>query len=799
MTKNSTTMAQGLQAMRILNKLSPDSRLYMAVKSVENIGKEIKQKYNLDEDIEIDGDLLGEYKEALDSGDKTAIREAWGNIEQNIADQIPPNWSDKVNAWRYLSMLGNPRTHIRNIVGNAGFAPVILIKNAIATGIESGVNALGGNIERTKAAINPASATDRALIATAWADYANASEAIMSGGKYNDLPNTIGDRRTIFKFKPLEATRKFNSNALNVEDKWFSQPAYSFALASYLKANGISAQDYSNGTMSEADMTKAQEYAIKEAQKATYRDTNAFSKAVAKLRVKPVSEDATRIEKALNKAGNILVEGIVPFKKTPANILARAVEYSPVGLTAELTTGIRDVRNGTKTAAEFIDGVSAGLTGSGLLALGIYLASQGLLSGGGSGDDKQDEFNKLQGGQDYALNLGDKTVTLDWLAPEALPLFVGVEVWNNMLNSNEKLSLWDGLSALGNISEPMLEMSMLSGIQDVIDSVTYSDRKVLGVAAQSATSYLSQFVPTLFGQIERTFAEDTRQSTFVDRNSETPTSIQTFLGKLANKTPGEYQQMDYIDAWGRTQSTGNMAQRAVNNFLNPAYVSDKRTGEVETELQRLYDAGFDSVLPSRTGTDTKVSGEYLTKEQYTKYATTKGQKSLALVEQFMRSSAYKGMSDAAKADAIDDIYTYANDEAKLAVDKNADVPSWHKEAKDSGNVAKYISERSEVSAASDGKTGLAGLAAAADNGASEEALVANMSDAQKERYATAKAGGASVGGFADAYNYYKNVAKGDNKKIDVINYINGLDESKDGKEALFRACYPNAKETVKWS
>lgn len=792
MTQNSTTMAQALQAMRILNKLSPDARLYMAVKSAKNIAAEIKQKYNLDNDIEIDPDLLGEYKEALDSGDKNAIREAWGNVEQNIADQIPSNWKDKLNAWRYLSMLGNPRTHVRNIVGNAGFAPVIAIKNVIATGIESGVEKLGGNIDRTKALLNPANAADRALIATAWADYANASEAIMSGGKYNDLPNTIEDRRQIFGFKPVEAVRKFNSNALNVEDKWFSQPAYANALASYLKANGITANEYAEGTLSEEAMAKAQAYAVKEAQKATYRDTNMFSQAVSKFRVKPAKEDALKIVKVVNRGANALVEGLLPFKKTPANILMRAVEYSPLGLGAEIATGLSDVKAGKKTAAEFIDGIASGLTGTGLLALGIYLASQGLLSGGVSGDDKQDEFNKLQGGQDYALSVGDKTVTLDWLAPEALPVFVGVEVWNNALSNDSNASLWDLIKSLGNISEPMLEMSMLQGIQDVIDSVTYSDSKFWGGMVQTATSYISQFVPTLFGQIERTFGEDTRQTTFVDKSSETPGDIQRFLGKLLNKTPGEYQQMDYIDAWGRTQSTGTMLNRALNNFVNPAYISDKNATDVEAELQRLYDkgAGFENVLPSRVSQSTAIEGNMLTQEQFQKFSTEKGQTSYSVLDKLISSSIYRSLSDSAKAAAIKDAYEYANDKAKRSVKSTADVSSWYEKAKESGNPAQYIVARAVLNQALGGETAsYEKTVAALDKGLSEEAAYASFNSEQAAKFDSISDTGVSATDYIYAKNYYSNVAKGENKKDDVAAYIQSLPESKEAKLALYQACY----------
>lgn len=74
------------------------------------------------------------------------------------------------------------------------------------------------------------------------------------------------------------------------------------------------------------------------------------------------------------------------------------------------------------TGAEAIDHIASGLTGSGLMALGAYLFAQGIVTSGGGDDEGQDAINDLTGVQNYALNLpGGGNVTLDWLAPEALP------------------------------------------------------------------------------------------------------------------------------------------------------------------------------------------------------------------------------------------------------------------------------------------------------------------------------------------------------------------------------------------
>lgn len=680
---------QALQAVRILNKLSPEGRLYVAAKAVDRINGEVKKRYgDKAPDISVDEGLYADYCDALKSGDEAKIKSTWEAIQQNIADQITSSWVDKLNAWRYLAMLGNPRTHIRNILGNAFFSIPVMTKNVVSTGIEAGVDKLSKNgIQRTKAVLNPlTNKQDRALLATAMADYANASEQILAGGKYDDIFSGVSDKQTIFRFKPLEAVRKFNSKALDREDVWFAKPHYATALAGYLKANGISAVEFTNGSMSEAAMDEARNYAVKEAQKATFRDINKFSKMVSKL------------GKSDSKVVNAAVNAVLPFKKTPANILVRGVEYSPAGL----VKGLIDIRNiktpnkpkGTKTAAEVIDEIATGLTGTGLVALGALLSRLEVLTGGGGDDDKENKFQSLQGKQNYALVLPDgTTVTLDWLAPEVLPVFVGVEL-HNFLSGNG--NSWENiLAAISTIPQPMLDMSMLQSVNDLIDNASYAKKGkgIYKIIAGMASSLLSQFVPTVLGQIERT-TETERQQTFIDRSDGAPSSaVQLFWARLNDKNPlYDYNKIPYIDAWGRTQETGTFAERFANNFFNPAYVKEASGTPIDSELERLYKLGKTSVYPTKPDTDVKIKDKYLSAEEYVEYAKKRGSVSLETVRELINSSAYKNMRDADKAAAIKAAYDYADDLAKQYVRPRAEIPSWVEKATASGNPSQYIAD-----------------------------------------------------------------------------------------------------------
>ena len=604
--------------------------------------------------IVIDESLADAYLSAQTEADRKA---AYDQIVQSIADQIPPTFADKWNAWRYMSMLANPRTHIRNIVGNLGFQPVRLAKDEIAALIEGSLSLAGVKMDRTKSFVAAPE-----LYQAAWKDFSNVADSL-SGSKYGDVSSEINDRRRIFKAKPLERVRTGNSNLLELEDVVFKRVTYADALAKFLQANGATAQQLSSGQIDTNLLERARAYAGQQALKATYQDRNDFSDVISTR-----FRGRNRVERGLNAA----IDAVLPFRRTPANILVRGLEYSPAGLAKSLTVDLAKVKQGKMTAAEAIDNVAAGLTGTGLMALGAYLFMNGMVTGGG-GDETQDALDDLTGKQNYALNLpGGGSITLDWLAPEALPFFMGVRLAESL---GEDGITGDGmLSVLGAVAEPMLQMSMLQSLNDLIDSVSYVDSagKIPAIAGSALVSYFSQGVPTLFGQIERSF-EDKRMTTYTDKGSKIPTDVQYALGRASARIPGwDFQQIPYIDAWGREEESGARPLRIFNNFLNPSYTSTENVTPVDAEAQRLYDALGESariVVPKRAEKSITVDGEtvYLDADQYVEYAKKKGQTAYDVLSAIIQTDAYQNMSDADKVSVFEDVYQYANDIGKMAV------------------------------------------------------------------------------------------------------------------------------------
>lgn len=693
-----TVSGRALQAFKLIQKMTPSGQLYSVQRSVKSLQKELVDKYGEKAPKLVIED--GVAQAVLDAKTQDERNAAMQEIYKSIGKQMPSTFADKWNAWRYLAMLGNVRTHVRNVIGNATFAPAVLAKDTIAAGIEAVVSkASGVKIDRTKSAVGVSKA-DRSLLKATFAYSANMKDALQGAGKYSDLANAnkyIEEGRQIFKTKWLEKARRGNAALMDAEDMMFSRPHFAYAMAQYCKANGITEAEIVSGSKK---VDKAVEYAVQEALKATYRDTTALSDILSRK----LNEDGKngKVAKAVNAAKS----GILPFTKTPANLLSRAFDYSPAGIIKGVAQAVNAVTKGEATAAQAIDSLASGLTGTGVMALGAYLAAQGLVRGAEDDDEKQAAFDELVGHQPYSMELPNgKSVTLDWLAPMSLPFFVGVNYYEAMQREAGDSSMDALMSSIYGVADPLLELSCLQSLNDLIDAVGYSDEAgLMSVAADVALSYVMQALPTVFGQGER-ITENVRMTTYTDKNEWLSSDAQYALGKASQRFPiWDYGQIPYIDAWGRTEDSGNLAQRVWENALSPAYHSKVEVDPLEQEVQRIYDATGENVLPERPEKYFTVDGERidLTAEQYTEYAATRGNKLYDLMQKVIESSAYKSASDSGKAEMLVDAKDYATKTAKAAV-SNYELDGWVAKAKNTGIAPeKYIAVLAQLDKVNDG-------------------------------------------------------------------------------------------------
>lgn len=419
--------------------------------------------------------------------------------------------------------------------------------------------------------------------------------------------------------------------------------------------NFLTARGWDVNNLTEAQLNEARQHAIQDAKIATFQDASALADALSQLEKK-------------NKATEVIIGSLVPFKRTPINVAKRSFELSPVGLLKAITYDAVQVHKGNMDATKMIDHIGQGLTGSSVAALGVFLAAQGIFSAGASDDDKEANFDAGMGQQEYAINLFGKSYTIDWAAPAVVPLAMGGELYNALQEKYEddETAFNQAIATVSRMFEPLLNMTMLSGIGSTISSAAYNKSNALfGIGSNIATNFGGQFVPTLFGQVART-VDNTRRTTYADKNSAVPSSLQKFLQRQANKIPGLSQnQPAYTDVWGREQKNGpdNVFARAAYNFFSPGYLADAKGTQAEKALKELYQAtGDNSVLPSKPQkyyTADDGTKKFLSASDYSKLTSESGKISLDAIDKLTKSEAYKNMSNDEKIEAVADIYKYA--------------------------------------------------------------------------------------------------------------------------------------------
>ena len=618
-----------------------------------------------------------------------------------MASATKAGFMDKVNAWRYFAMLGNTRTHARNIIGNEAMGLVTGAKDVTATLIEHAV--IRDKNDRTKAVLLPTKA-DNELLSAAY-KYANESRyrQLTDNSRFN-VKSGIEGEKTVFKNRVAEKARLANNAGLEESDysgtfgelavikeiggkpgEWAGRimekankagengkvgfaglrAQFARSMAQQMKAKGISADILTSTDPKDiAIVERMADTAVADAQRATFHEDSNTASWLS--------------DKTMPNGVRKFLDAELPFTKTPINIVKQAARYSPMGIVKTATVDAYNLSKGNITINKFVDNLAMGLTGTGIALAGAWLADSGILFVPDK-DDKKQSFNEMQGKQGYSIIIDGKSYTIDWLAPAALPLLMGASIAKEA--KQEGFGFDNIADSISSLADPMIETTMLSSLSDTLESIRYSESgsdifSTLLVGA--ATNYAGQFVPTALGQVARS-QDEHRRSNKSFASSKTGKQAEYFMRKQINKIPGLgealddldlYENADYVDAWGRKQENGGLAY----NALSPGYLRDVDTTRADQYIDDLYnEVGSEAVLPNVSSSKADVE---LTPDSYEKYATEKGQTQAALIDELAGQEYISDMPAEVQKKIVSDLYSVA----KMSGNKSVD-PLWESDSK----------------------------------------------------------------------------------------------------------------------
>lgn len=682
-----TVAGQALQARKICDMMTPQGAALYVQHFANKMSKQFSSK-KTQLDLKVSPETMQRILTAETLEERQSAVDAAG---AEIMRQVPPTLVDKLNAWRYLAMLGNPRTHIRNMVGNAVFMPEVGIRNKVAASMQAVAQRMGwmDASERTR---NAAPIKDEYReFAKADAKKEKVVKALKDGEKYlTDSQQGFSDAPKRRSFgnsaagNVAQALSDFTGKALAAEDMVAKRYYYTRALASYMQAQNMDLR-----TATEQQLMKARTFAVQEAMKNTYNNRNTMVEWLID------AENRLRQRKG-GRAAAAVIEGVIPFKNTPANVIARGVEYSPVGLAKTVVIDTVQLKKGELSLSDYIDKLASGLTGTGMFALGMWLRSIGAITGSIDNDD-EGKFEKLKGEQEYAFRVFGKSYTADWLAPGGISMFTGADFFDMMADSGA-FSLTDMFTSLGKLTEPVYNLTMLDSINSVFDADSPSEA---GLTALQ--NYLGQFVPTILGQITRT-VDPVRRANYTDKNSWIPADVQYFLNKQRNKIPGlSTLSTPYVDAFGRQDVSNNIWLRAFENFISPGYLNDLQEDNVTALIDQVAKESDEDVFPSSVAKYISVGGERknLTAEQWTSYQTQAGKDLYAALDVLSKDADFAGLEPAYQAKAIKNAVQYATKKAQQALYPDVSAAKWITKAETVPEAAREAVSRAHDSMVSD--------------------------------------------------------------------------------------------------
>lgn len=701
-----TTAGQTVQAMSLLKHQTPEGQAVWIQRSVEKMNNDLRkargekaQKFDFTAEMQ---------EKIINSKNNDELQNNLNDVYEKLGQQVNKNLIGKIDSWRYFSMLGNPKTHIRNMVGNFLMGKAQDTKNKVAGVIEGTVAKFNTDMERT----HTIKISNKEVLKFAKNDIKNVSDRLgLNDNKYNPKSRLENSMRT-FKSNAMENTLgrlfKWNDNLLEAEDGLGLKSGYKKALSEYITANKI---DINNIT--DTQLSKARNYAIQQAQERTFHQANTIASAINSFFGK-------------NKGTKAIGDAILPFVKTPANVAKTGIEYSPAGLAKSIVYDSVQLRKGKININQYIDNISKGLTGSGITVLGFALAKSGMLKASGSDDDKKEKFDEQSGKQAYSMKIGDNTYTIDWLAPVGIPLMVGAEIYEGLsqkTNENKTKSnddndvtkqFWDRAevlaNSLSNTLDPMVEMSMISGLTSAVKSFAQGDTQALGsMLTNGAKSYVNQFVPTLLGQVAKTIDTVERDTTSTKSGTISKAADST-MNQIKSKVPILRETLPTKkDIWGKDISLAdNWAQRFFEAGILPTNSKKINKDKVVTELNDLYDKiGESSILPTTIDKNFTIDSQRyrMTNKEYNTYKTNYGKTSYELIKNLISSKEYNKMNDEQKQKAIENVYTYAKENNKVNYAKNNNLEceqstlytTMQDLKNNGGNQSEYLNYLSKIS------------------------------------------------------------------------------------------------------
>ena len=503
---------------------------------------------------------------------------------KKITDVLPIATARKLSTIQSMAHLLNLKTFNRNILGNTASIALEQLSKIPASAADSAISLFTGN--RTLVAKGP---KWKQAMSEAFKEGKRSASEIFLGVNRATQDKYDLFFESAFKDKGLgkvgRAGEKLLSLSLNAPDEFFKGFVKADSIYNQVRARiGKEVDNLDFGELLNKATPEEIARAVDEAKYATFQNDSLPAKML------------TDLKKVLNKVGIGktsksgmkefgLGDLVIKYTRVPGNLIARGVEYSPLGygklfsyLGQPMTPAVQ------RQVAQVIGRATTGL---GLASTGYLLGKAGLIQpiddltydeaalarseGRGNYKINVSGLQRLVTEGDPTLKPGDTLKSYDWIQPLNIPVAVGAQIANMDGKEVDKEQILRAFTSA--TMEQALDLPTMFIIQSMINEARNEENDFFDVATVPLKQALPGFVPApvrQFAQFVDPVVRDTKGKNSAETAKKQIIANLPFLSKTLEPklTPLGEEQVREAGLFGALVSP------ATTTTYNPAEFSD---------------------------------------------------------------------------------------------------------------------------------------------------------------------------------------------------------------------------------
>ena len=679
-----TELGQAIQALSMYNRLTPEGILMYAQRVTKKAAQESfpdrlknflkksegmkpEERDKLADQLKIPhiSELLAKELLAMANKIKDMPEGREKEIEtalmlKKIADTLPKTWGKKASLIQTMAQLLNPKTFVRNLLGNIGFQLTEGLADSVAVSLDIATSLRTGK----RTVYLPSAKIQGEGLFQGFKE--GVQETVAGVNLKEDNSKFTLPKNGVFDKGVMGFLEKTLRISLGATDRAFYQAAFNQSIRDQVLAAKAMGKD-----IKEPDAEMIERAHLLGLYR-TFQDDNVISRQFVNLK------------KWLNVNKDFgLGDVILKYPKTPANILARGIEYSPFGFINTVYQLSKPLMGQEFNQEAFVRSTSRALTGTVTqVATGAILANLGIISGKRAKDPDVQSTREEVGVREYQVNISalkrfimsgfdpeasklredDTLVSYDWMLPTSIGLALGA----NMV-IDPKTGYVDRAM---NMAEQMATASQTLQEQPLVQGVKrFAQTQNVSEAVTNAFQDIpASFVPTFLNQI-RQLTDNTA------RNTKDPNYFKEAYNKAVVRVPGLAGTLEpRVTARGEDKQ---MYQFGTNNpfnvFLNPAFVTKYKPDAVSKMVLDIWEMTGQTVQFPRVasakiklGSNTSEPIE-LSPEQYTEFQRYIGNKTDTLFTILSENEGFLNQDDDVKAKKLQGYLADINTAAKIEV------------------------------------------------------------------------------------------------------------------------------------